>query len=52
MPVEHMKTTVAINDRGDRRAIPQTPCPDVQPAPKGTPTPTRNPPMMVNFDEV
>jgi hypothetical protein len=38
-----MKVRVAAMDRGDSRAMPQTPWPDVQPEPKVTPIPTMNP---------
>jgi hypothetical protein len=41
-----MKTIVAAIDLGENRAIPQTPCPLVQPEPKKTPTPTINPPTI------
>ena len=39
-----MKVSVATMERGESRALPQTPCPEVQPPPSVTPTPTRRPP--------
>jgi hypothetical protein len=42
-----MNTTVATIERGDNRAMPQTPFPDVQPRPNLTPTPTIKPPMII-----
>ena len=39
-----MKVAVAANERGDRRARPQTPCPLVQPLARRVPKPTRRPP--------
>lgn len=41
-----MKVIVAMIDRGETRAMPQTPCPEVHPPPNVTPIPTRNPPMI------
>src|SRR5450432_260717 len=41
------KTSVATMERGDRRLIPQSPCPEVHPLPSVVPTPTRNPPMAI-----
>ena len=38
-----MKIAVAAIDRADRRAIPQTPWPDVQPPPSLVPKPINNP---------
>ena len=38
-----MKVTVAAIERGDRRAMPQTPCPLVQPLPRRVPNPTSSP---------
>ena len=40
-----MNTAVAAIERGESRAMPQTPWPLVQPEPKVTPTPTIRPPM-------
>ena len=37
---------VAAIERGDRRAMPQMPCPEVQPLPSRVPKPTRRPPAM------
>ena len=37
---------MATIERGESRAMPQTPCPEVQPPPNVTPIPTRNPPMI------
>src|SRR5690606_25778472 len=42
-----MKVAVATIDRGERRAMPQTPCPLVQPPPNMTPTPTSKPLRMM-----
>ena len=39
----NIKQSVAIIDRVDKREMPQTPCPLVQPAPKRVPMPTSNP---------
>mmetsp|Transcript_24440 Transcript_24440/g.45516 ORF Transcript_24440/g.45516 Transcript_24440/m.45516 type:complete len:221 (-) Transcript_24440:1265-1927(-) len=44
-PVVVIKVSVATIERGDSRAIPHTPCPEVQPAPKVTPIPTISPPI-------
>jgi len=38
-----MKTAVATSERTDRREMPQTPCPEVQPLPHTEPKPTRRP---------
>ena len=38
-----MNTTVAAIERGDSRAMPQMPWPDVQPLPSRVPKPTRRP---------
>ncbi len=38
-----MNTAVAVIERGERRAMPQTPWPDVQPPPRRVPKPTRSP---------
>jgi len=40
------KTHVATIERGDNRAIPQTPCPLVHPEPSDVPKPTRSPAMV------
>jgi hypothetical protein len=37
------KTAVAASERGDSRAKPQAPCPDVQPPPSRVPKPTSRP---------
>jgi hypothetical protein len=42
MPVA-MNTPVAMSERFDKREIPQTPCPLVQPFPIVLPNPTSNP---------
>ena len=39
-----IKVSVATIDRVEPRAIPQTPCPLVQPLPNRLPTPTNTPP--------
>ena len=41
-----MKVATAEIDRGDSRAMPQTPWPEVQPDPKVTPIPTMKPPTI------
>ena len=41
-----MKRAVAISERGESRANPQTPCPLVQPPPRRVPKPTSSPPAM------
>ena len=46
IPVVSMKVIVATMERFDRRAIPHTPWPEVQPDPKVTPMPTMTPPMI------
>ena len=38
-----MKTPVATSERGDSRAMPQMPCPEVQPLLSRVPKPTRTP---------
>lgn len=38
-----MNMAVAVIDLADSRAIPHTPCPDVQPPPSRVPKPTRSP---------
>src|SRR6185295_10956275 len=38
-----MNTIVAAIERGERRAMPQIPCPDVQPLPRRVPKPTSRP---------
>ena len=38
-----MKTMVATIERVENRAIPQMPCPDVQPPPSREPNPTSRP---------
>ena len=38
-----MNTHVYAIERGERRALPQMPCPDVHPLPRLLPTPTRKP---------
>ena len=43
----NMKTPVATHERGDRRAIPQTPCPEVQPEPSRVPNPTSRPAKII-----
>lgn len=40
-----MKMLVATIDRGEKRAMPQIPCPLVHPDPKNTPNPTMSPPI-------
>ena len=42
-----IKTAVAVMDRGESRAIPQTPWPEVQPLPSRVPKPTRRPAAMM-----
>jgi hypothetical protein len=42
-----MKIAVAAIERGDNRAIPQTPCPDVQPLLSRVPKPTKSPPTAI-----
>jgi hypothetical protein len=37
-----IKASTATSERGDIRASPQIPCPEVQPDPIAVPTPTRN----------
>jgi multimeric flavodoxin WrbA len=42
----YSKVAVAAIERGESRAIPQTPCPEVQPDPSVTPMPTITPPTI------
>ena len=42
-----MKIAVAAIERGDNRAMPQTPCPDVQPLLNRVPKPTKSPPTAI-----
>ena len=44
-----MKIAVAAIERGDSRAMPQTPCPDVQPLLSRVPKPTRSPPTAITI---
>jgi len=44
----NMKAAVAASDRGEKREIPQTPCPLVQPDPYRVPIPTNIPAMISN----
>ena len=46
-PVER-NVNVAAMERLERRALPQTPWPDVQPDPIREPIPTANPPVINN----
>jgi len=41
-----MNTSVAVIERGESRAMPHTPWPDVQPPPSRVPKPTRSPAAM------
>jgi hypothetical protein len=38
-----MKVSTATSERGESRARPQTPCPEVQPEPSPVPSPTNSP---------
>lgn len=42
---------VAVMDRHEKRAIPQTECPLVHPLPIRVPRPTRKPPIMITGKE-
>ena len=42
-----MNTPVATIERGDKRAMPHTPWPEVQPLPSRAPNPTRRPPTTI-----
>ena len=46
------KQHVATIERGDRREIPQMPCPLVQPAPYRVPMPTTNPASAMTGSEM
>ena len=41
-----MNSAVAVSERGDSLASPQTPCPLVQPPPRRVPKPTNSPAAM------
>ena len=42
-----MNSAVAVSERGDSLASPQTPCPLVQPPPRRVPKPTNSPAAMM-----